>query len=452
MDSKILTILKRHYFFITMVLFKSLFIRLLFLLCTFSIYSTEPVISSHDTAQQEVWLTIFVHGIINIKPHLSFSNIIRFMTDQITDSVYARAIEIIRNDPFFYQYYAMQGLGLQKIELEHYKEGNAAAAFAISYKEFTNLTSIKQNNIFYTFGWSGLLSTQVRYQEAIIFFEQLKTEVERYHAQGINPKIRIIGYSHGGYIALNLGAVFNNLKESYQNWLVDELILIGVPVISDTDFLVSSKLFKRVYHFYSPADRVQVVDCLATNRFFSHRIFSSRFGFFLPDNLIQIQFRCKRIARLNRAQKQCKTHTAVPIKLLRNADPGHTELWSFGWTSGYRTYLPFYPFPAGAYLSYIVNTINEHNIQDKHLVIDIRPFQNEMIISTLSYDKKVVASFPSAEHHKNIFSQIESFIPKNCSKALYTTKAQHALTTASLQKNEEWKQKRTIARSKNLKK
>lgn len=417
---------------------------IILILLPYMLYCGESKATQTSSVQEEVCLTIFVHGILNIKPHLSFSNLIRFMRDQITDSVYARAVEIMRNDPFFYQFNAMQGLGLHKIETELTQEGYVSGAFALAYGSFSalNTRNPDEKNIYYTFGWSGLLSTQVRYQEATLFYEQLEKEIAEYKNKGIYPKIRVIGYSHGGYIALNLGAVFNDLKLKNLTWSIDELILIGVPVISDTDFLVSSNLFKKVYHFYSPGDRVQVVDCLATNRFFSHRTFSSRYGFFLPNKLTQIQIRCKRIAQTKFAQKRCNHHkNHFPPKLLRNADPGHTELWSFGWSSGYRSYLPYYPFPAGVYLSYILNELKDFDTFDKHIIVDIRPFQNSMIISNLKSNKKTTVPFPSNEEHNRIAYLIKPHMPKNCSKYMYEEKAEQALVIAHKQKNDEWYKK-----------
>lgn len=392
-------------------------------------------VDTSTSEPEEICMTVFVHGIIDIKPHLSLLNLIRFMRDQITDSIYARAVEIMRKDPFFYQYSAMQELGLHKIDFSRTNEGYVAGAFALAYEQFYLFNNHNPNvkNIYYTFGWSGLLSTQVRYQEAAFFYEQLENEINEYKKKGIIPKIRVMGYSHGGYIALNLGAVFNNLNPANPTWFVDELILLGVPVISDTDFLVNSNLFKKIYHFYSPGDRVQVVDCLATNRFFSHRIFSSRYGFFLPKKLTQIQFRCKRIARTTFAKNGCKHHTKhYPPKMLRNADPGHTELWSFGWSSGYRSYLPLYPFPAGVYLSYIINALQQQGPFENHIIIDIHPFQNCMKISNVDLTKKVTVDFPSAEEQNHITALIKPFGPNDCSKQLYLKKAQHALTIAQI--------------------
>lgn len=424
---------------------KRLNIILLVLLCFFVSKSSNQELSSstNDKASNELWITVVVHGIVNIKPHLSVSNLIRFMRDQITDSVYARAVEIMRIDPFFFQYSAMQGLGLEKVDPTVKQEGYASGAFAFSYLNFAQLNGkTNEKNIFYTYGWSGLLSTQIRYHEAEIFYHALEQEINNYRAVGLNPKVRIIGYSHGGYIALNLGAVFNNKKMDAALWAVDELVLLGVPVISDTDFLVDSLLFKHVYHVYSPGDRVQVVDCLATNRFFSHRIFRSRLGFLLPQKLTQIQLRIKRIERSRRAQKYClDTSAKVHPKLLRNADPGHTELWSFGWSMGYRSYLPLYPFPAGVYLGYLINEIKNKNLSSNHFIMDIRPFQEKILISAYDSSLNTELHFPSKSFHQELTDQLAPYIPNNCSRAAYKLRSDQALAVAHQQKNDEWRQK-----------
>ena len=439
-------------------------------ICNFNLFGTNKTSTTPQKAiaqqknPKEVWMTIFIHGIINIKPHLSFSNLIRFMRDQITDSIYARAVEIMRKDPFFYQVYAIQGLGLQPIDMSQQNPGNATTAFAHAYKEFASLHSSNQEQLFYTFGWSGLLSSQVRYQEALIFYDQLDKEITRLRAKGLEPKIQTVAYSHGGYVALKTAdAADQNLLHANIDtnssastppsfpWYIDELILIGVPVIPDSDFLVQHPLFKKIFHFYSPADRVQVVDCLATNRFFSNRVFSSRYGFTLPDTLTQIQLRFKRIART--ATKQCDKHTnGIPARLLRNADPGHTELWSFGWTFGYRDYLPYHPFPVGAYLGYLVAILRELCLPSNHLVMDVRLFENKMLIKSINTSPKLTIPFPGVDDHQRILSIIKPCIPVEYTRDMYEQKAKQALAKAhaikKAEKKEKWLKRRKWRRTK----
>src|SRR5580658_913901 len=57
--------------------------------------------SSPEWVDREVWVTIFVHGIMSIKPHVSASNFLRFMTDDVRNTVYSKTVEKMRNAPIF---------------------------------------------------------------------------------------------------------------------------------------------------------------------------------------------------------------------------------------------------------------------------------------------------------------------------------------------------------------
>ncbi len=56
--------------------------------------STDVTLDKNNTEtfknSQEPWLTVFVHGIKSVKPHISLDNFFRFMVDDIQDTVYAK--------------------------------------------------------------------------------------------------------------------------------------------------------------------------------------------------------------------------------------------------------------------------------------------------------------------------------------------------------------------------
>src|SRR5271154_3157882 len=62
--------------------------------------------------KDETWITVFVHGMISIRPYLTINNFIHFMTDTVEDTHYAISVDCIRQDPFFHQNQPMLGLGL----------------------------------------------------------------------------------------------------------------------------------------------------------------------------------------------------------------------------------------------------------------------------------------------------------------------------------------------------
>lgn len=376
--------------------------------------------------QEETWLTIIVHGIINPKPHISLSNIILVMRDQIENTLYYHTVDITRNDPFFYQYHPMQAPGLHQIDMHNVQEGNAATAFAQIYEQMSLLNQPKpRKNIYYTFGWSGLLGTKIRYIDAEIFYKQLAAELANYHAQQIYPKVRIIGYSHGGHIALHLATIHAQQKIPMLS-SVDELILLGLPVVCDTDHLVSRPLFKKVYHVYSPGDRVQISDFLACHRFLSNRMFKSRSDFTIPDTLYQIELRWKRLAR---TQKKY-TCPHYPKWLIRNADPGHTELFSFGWIYNYRDYLPYYPLPAVCYLGYILQAVEQSMADARTITVDIRPFENSMILRNQYNRKTNTISFLNQDQQQFFKDMTRPFIPKTFNHKLFNERTAYTLNEA----------------------
>ena len=65
----------------------------------------------------------------------------KFMTDDVENSVYSKTVELMRNDPHFYRNQAMQGHGLQEIYLDRIEPGYASGAIANLhekiYKELT---------------------------------------------------------------------------------------------------------------------------------------------------------------------------------------------------------------------------------------------------------------------------------------------------------------------------
>ena len=88
-----------------------------------------PLRRTGDKESDIVWMNVFVHGIMSIKPDL-FDNFSRFMHDDVENCVYSKRVEIMRNDPHFYCNQAMQGHGLQEIHLDRVEPGYAAGAVA----------------------------------------------------------------------------------------------------------------------------------------------------------------------------------------------------------------------------------------------------------------------------------------------------------------------------------
>src|SRR5204863_8304961 len=133
-------------------------------------------------------------------------------------------------------------------------------ALANNYDYVTKINSPLSNNQYYTFGWSGLLSPKSRYNGGAELFKSLSTELKNeFWDHSIFPKIRLIGYSHGGNVCLNIAAAKNNIDPN-SPLSIDELVLIGVPIQTETDYLSADPIFKKIYHIFSRADHIQRID------------------------------------------------------------------------------------------------------------------------------------------------------------------------------------------------
>lgn len=108
---------------------------------------------------------------------------------------------------------------------------------------------------FLIYSWSGILDFKERQQAANILYSELKQYIENYKkSHKMTPKIRILAHSHGGNVALNLAGVPGN------NLIIDELVLLAVPVQAKNKHFISNPLFKRIFSLYSTADYAQIID------------------------------------------------------------------------------------------------------------------------------------------------------------------------------------------------
>lgn len=364
------------------------------------------------------WVTIFVHGIMSIQPHLTLQNAMRFVRDDVQHTIYSKTVEYMRLDPYFYLNQAMLEFGLKKIDLNDLQPGNAPNAIARIYDEVTHLVSPLTTNTYYTFGWSGLLSPSARYNDSIKLLQELTRELEEnYWKQGIYPKIRLVGYSHGGNVCLNLAAARQNTAPQ-SHISIDELILVGVPIQTETDYLSNDPIFKKIYHFFSQTDRIQRIDFFSFNRIFSRRYFRNSNNFKVPKKLMQIDMKFTRSAHTNR--KNPKKQAAYVnynnsgivsgrSRLLRDCSPGHLEFWFFGWSpKHYRESFLLHPLPAFITIPYILHEIKKVNnniITPYPIIVDIRPeFETMLIKQRKQNNFTAIVPFLSHEQIKELNS------------------------------------------------
>ena len=325
----------------------------------------------------------------------------RFLSDNVSDSIYSETVELMRDDPFFFQNQAIQARGLQPINLDNHAQGAASSAIANLFEMTSQLhESPPTTNYYYTYGWSGLLSRSARYNDAKEFIVSLEQEISAFRARGIHPKIRLLGYSHGGTIVIKLAMV--KQRENLQlNFSIDEAFLFGTPIQYDTDYYINDPIFKKVYNIFSRGDRVQKLDFFSCGEFFSDRAFKNRFDYTVPDKLVQIEIRVIRrkgesCTPLALSSQECSLlfNGKRCNRNFRNVSPGHTELWFLGWTPmHYRSTFPLYPLPIVTFMPFIINMIKSQELtfkSDAPISVTIDPRRNSMVINNnLRCDQQV---------------------------------------------------------------
>lgn len=410
------------------------------------VYQTE-IRTQNVEEKIDTWLIVFIHGIISIKPYLNLPNMVRFIRDRIAQTSYERTIELTRRDDFFYQHHPMQKPGLRNISMSDTTPGAASTAYAHIFEKIYEFCGIHQKNYYYTFGWSGLLSPRIRHFEAKILYDQLIQVYQEFKDQGIKPKICLICYSHGGNIALKLGEVYKT--EGYpksKKLPIDQLILYGLPVLPETDYLVNSSLFKKVYHVYSFGDRVQRLDLFSLSRISSNRIFHERSDFKIPKKLVQIELRIRRPIT-GKERIASSPEELINIlhnrRIMRNADPGHSEFWSFGWApSSYRPTFPFYPLPAAVLTPFLTHTIESKHPEATKLIMELHPFYERMLCYDIEKRSQQLLPFMTRQQVDTLKVLALQYRPLGYSREMYNQK----ITYAKVKARDEWLTNRNIRR------
>jgi len=339
--------------------------------------------------EEEYWINIFVHGTIGVRPNLNFNTVLKIIKNQIYGSEYENNIINIRNKELLFSLQPIQHIGLKKINKgKGYPKACYTFSLIFDYisKKFNNK---KVKNRYYTFGWTGLLSYYKRIEEGKKFYKELKNELNKLKEKYKKDiKIRIIGYSHGGSVSLNIA--HERDKNTNDDFKIDELILIGMPVQNSNAKLINHEIFKEVYHIYSNGDYIQILDCFSPCSFISGR----RFCYNLSKKLTQIEIKIK-----GPFLKNPNVTLPQSARGYRNQSPGHFELWCFGWTkNGYRKNFIFYPLPVAVFIPYIIEKTKkfkskyQKNQFINDILFDINPTKSKSFISCKRFNSPRISA------------------------------------------------------------
>lgn len=349
---------------------------------------------------QEEWLTIFVHGAIGFQANASLTTVMQIRKDCIEGTPYEKNVLSIREHPYFFALQPINRLGLHPVK-EDPTCTNASHALSILFDEMFSLYGFDQKNTYYTFGWSGLISERRRYNAARCLYTELKTKLHDLKKEGISPKVRIIAYSHGGNLVLNL-ADLRAREFPCDQFQIDELILVALPVQAVTTRQAQSPLYKEVYSIYSRGDKIQRIDATSPSPYniFSQRTFKGRR---LRNNITQIELRFT--APLRRSPYYCLPSN---MRGIINQSPGHTELWFFGWVeSGYRKNLHMYPLPGSVFIPYLLTVAKDQRC--RNFQVDLRPEKEHAIVRT--NDCSRVVPFMSRKQYNDLIAKAFMFDP-----------------------------------------
>ena len=368
-------------------------------------YAQNSLLPDIDYERQPEMI-IFIHGSMQ-PPEWRIGDLIKVMRDKIENSIYLRAAQYLRKDPFFTQGQAMQGEGLCKIDLTNPTSASSIIAQMCEYQY--QWSGNRAQRFYYTFGWNGVVHLYTRYEEAKNLLYQLCIELKRLRATGIDPKIKIIAYSHGGNVALNLAAVQDDDPSLLiEPFVVDELIMFATPVQRATDYLVGRDMFKKVYHFYSCNDGIQTLDFTCPKQFFSKRLFQNRKGFKVPSSLVQIRMRTTKrlISRSKKFRDSCTDYTFLHDKRFRHVrhDPKHTEFWNFQWgSSTYRDLFTLAPLPVVVFYPSIITTLQQKFPDLTSLVFDYAPSHGGAVVIDRTTKKTSSVKMLSQDQLDNMY-------------------------------------------------
>jgi len=227
-------------------------------------YIVTPIVEK--LSRTSTTIVIFIHGATHIP--LVFLSPHRVLTGQFDGtSWYEQAHSRIRGDIDARKTTLMLDLGLMEITDSIYaeslrKEERHQAAYHI-IRAFSRMNLSESSDVqyrFFTFGWSGSISSLEHYRAAEELYQALIQLQESYIAHKIPVRFEIHAYSHGGQVALNLAHV--NRSRSSLPLTIDLLTLSGVPLHHHNTRHILLGTFNTIINIYSEGDPVQTIDYL----------------------------------------------------------------------------------------------------------------------------------------------------------------------------------------------
>lgn len=321
-----------------------------------------------STAYKMPWVIIYIHGTMGLSDVVSLSDLPTLFHTNIQGSSYEQKMRLARFNTEPYSLQPTQELGLRPIALTNCPT-SAAELFGKLYRNLHRTFFPNEGIVgMYTFGWSGMLNHQERYEAGRKLFTDLCLLHQSLSGHYKKLKIRIVAFSHGANVVWNMGAA--SAYRTAKPFSLEEVILLGGPVQYETECCLNAPLFKntKIYHIQSRADYIVRSDCFSSKRFLPKRFFSNSARQPLPKNIKQIELKIT-IPGEHNPLKPHRSRKRI------DRSPGHSEFWNFGSKDStyHRTYAPLYPIPIALMTPAIIKTINKSKLENNALIFELQP-------------------------------------------------------------------------------
>jgi len=411
-----------------------------------------------------IWVNVFVHG--TIAPPLAILSPFAVINDCVEGSLFEQACSFMRNSCLCYQDQLIFDLGMHKVEPNFLIDQDcdyfcAAPIILEAFRLIDNACiSTKSQDVFYLFGWNGLLSQKVRRNAAFDLYKELVVLFNFYKKQGITPKFRILAHSHGGNVALNLAGInyqfvaseseadrfysnfevapyvkFNfaelNIDEASlfgsnekKSLFIDELVMLGTPFQEETALFASSPIFGRVYNLYSDSDLIQSMDSFSTRgRQSNQRIdflplnwrvgqFSeSKKSFFKNFYQIKITVNLPENSKFKKIRRKRSINLFKVLTGFRqDLDPTHKELWYLV-ANRLRDCDYIKPVPAVCFSSIITRLIESYNNyvdESRDYIFEISKLEDKVVFQLKGTGDQV--ALPSIEVNYDLIEKVRRIL------------------------------------------
>lgn len=312
-------------------------------------FSMKQVIQ--ETHPKIIHVTVFIHG--TILPLVSPKAIKQAIVTTVKERQPLRAFEYywqaLRSESMYGKQLISKEHGLQEVRFLRNHWVNWILTQAYKYM-IERVSDHHRTDLFYTFGWQGLLSADDRLNAAKHLYDALvkeRTKLMQEHPDR-HISFSLVTHSHGCNVALLLPLIEGNKQK---NMVIEELISFGAPVQRETRHAIESPMFKRCYHFYSKGDFIQVVDFFSTQGM-SERTFPAH-----PEKLVQ---------------------TELDINGIK---PGHASLYFYG-SRLHESRLAIDPFPPLIFAPWIIAWLNQQKPSSDINHLSIRKHGNWVTLAS----------------------------------------------------------------------